>query len=150
MGPASGGSMMPGGYFEIMQENEKGSARDVWKMGAGKRENCMNHRLVPFSVLIRTQDPQGCASGIALGADYAVTYGFDAQGRFSTVTASVGSATSTFTYTYVQGSDLLAGWTSNHGTSHARTFEPNRNQITGIQNQHGTNLISSFDYTNDG
>ena len=88
-------------------------------------------------------------SGVSLGEDYALTYGFDAQGRFSTVDSSIGSATSTFTYAYVQGSDILAGWTSNHGTSHARTFEPNRNLITGIQNLHGTNLISSFDYTND-
>ena len=30
-----------------------------------------------------------------------------------------------------------------------KTYKPNRNLITGIQNLHGTNLISSFDYTND-
>jgi RHS repeat-associated protein len=52
-------------------------------------------------------------------------------------------------YSYLQGSDLLTGWSSNEGNSHTRTFEQNRNLITGIENQHGTNLISSFAYTND-
>ena len=28
-------------------------------------------------------------------------------------------------------------------------YEPNRNLITGIENTHGTDLISSFAYTND-
>ena len=113
----------------------------------------VEERLPGGMVLTRTQDSLGRPSGIALGGDYAVAYSYDQQGRFAAVTSSIGSAGSilsnAFTYAYLQGSDILEGWTSSHGTSHARTFEPSRNLITGIQNLHGTNLISSFAYTND-
>jgi YD repeat-containing protein len=39
--------------------------------------------------------------------------------------------------------------TASSGFSWTRAFEPNRNLITSVHNRHGTNLISSFDYTND-
>ncbi|MCF7838507.1 MAG: hypothetical protein K9N49_07735 [Candidatus Marinimicrobia bacterium] len=56
-------------------------------------------------------------------------------------------------YSYLPGADLLTGWTQSatgiQPVSHTRAFEPNRNLITGIENMAGTNVVSTFAYTND-
>ncbi len=88
-------------------------------------------------------------AGIALGQDYALTYGYDTEGRFGSVTANVNSTTNVVTYGYVQGSDMMAGWSSNVGMSFRRTFEPNRDLISSVTNAWNATPISSFAYTND-
>ena len=83
-------------------------------------------------------------------------YTYTPQGQLETVTtitSSVSSVQSVVSYSYLPGTDLLTGWTQS-GTgilpvTHTRTYEPNRTLITGIENTHGTDLISSFAYTND-
>jgi len=97
----------------------------------------------------RNYDDLGRPSGIALDADYTLNYGYDTVGRFSAISSSVHSVSSVVQYSYLADSDLLEGWTSDTGHGFTRTFEQNRNLITGIENQHGTNLVSSFAYTND-
>jgi len=77
-------------------------------------------RLPDGSVLTRARDARGRPSALGFGPDYAVNYGYDALGRFSAVTAAVQSVSTVFDYAYVQGSDLLAGWASNAGTSFTR------------------------------
>ncbi len=105
--------------------------------------------------MARLYDPQGRSVGLALFAQgstqalYHVAYDYDALGRFHSISSFVHSVTSVVEYSYLQGSDQLTGWTSNDGNSHTRTFEPNRNLITGVENLHGANLVSSFTYTND-
>ena len=105
--------------------------------------------------LTRSQDVLGRASGISVtgggdpGQPYAVEYGYDAYGRFGSVTSSVSSVSSVVNYSYVQGSDILAGWTSNAGMSFHRTYEPHRDLIVSITNAWNGAAVSSFAYTND-
>lgn len=104
-------------------------------------------------VLDRAHDSIGRPSGIALGPDYALTYGYDDYGRFVSITSSVQSVSSVISYSYLPASDLLTGWTQS-GTGFqpvefSRTYEPNRNLITAIENLSGTNRISFFEYVND-
>ncbi|MCF7855856.1 MAG: RHS repeat-associated core domain-containing protein, partial [Candidatus Pacebacteria bacterium] len=106
-------------------------------------------------ILSRLHDAQGRPVGLELfpqgstQALYQVAYAYDALGRFASVTTPFSAAE----YQYMAGSDLLTGWTQS-GTgilpvSHTRAFEPTRNLITGIENMAGTNVVSSFAYTND-
>jgi len=102
------------------------------------------------TVLTRQQDTYGRASGISLGDDYEVNYGYDGYGRFH----SVSSAYSVVEYSYLPDTSLISGYSivgqaPSPVLSVARAYEPNRNLITGIENQWGTNLVSSFAYEND-
>ena len=54
-----------------------------------------------------------------------------------------------FNYSYVPDSDLVAGYTNDVGLSVERTYEPNRNLISTIQNDFSGSLVSQFDYEND-
>jgi hypothetical protein len=88
-------------------------------------------------------------SGIALDTDYAIAYGYDASGRFTAVTSVVAGATHTYAYSYLPGADLIATVSNNLGMVAARSYESHRDLIPSVENSFGTNLISSFDYTND-
>jgi YD repeat-containing protein len=101
------------------------------------------------AILTRTTDVFGRPAGLALGQDYAVTYGYDSAGRFGSVTTSAPLAPLAVQYAYVQGSDLLAGWSSNVGMSFQRTFEANRDLIASVTNAWNGSAVSSFAYTND-
>ncbi len=85
-------------------------------------------------------------SAHALGPDYAVTYAYDEYDRFSTVAVSNGP---TFTYTYLPGTSLLAGYTNTLGLSVAYEYEPHRDLKTLVFNAWSTNPISTFAYTYD-
>ncbi len=101
------------------------------------------------TALVRSFDAYGRAAGIALGADYAVGYGYDEFGRFSTVSVSNGA---TFTYSYVPNSSLLSGYTNDLGLSVAYAYEPHRDHKTLVSNAWSTwstNVISTFAYTYD-
>ena len=105
------------------------------------------------SSLSRLYDDLGRAEGASLGDDYAVSYGYDTYGRFSSVTSSVpGIADTVFDYSYLPGSSLVSGY-STAGVSPALSvsygFEENRNAKTQVLNKFGTNLVSSFDYIYD-
>ena len=98
--------------------------------------------------LTRSQDVLGRSAGISM-PDYSVEYGYDDYGRFGSVTANVNATTNVFAYGYVQGSDMLVGWSSNGGMSFHRTFEPNRDLVASITNAWNGVAVSSFAYTND-
>ena len=108
------------------------------------------------AILSRTTDAFGRPAGISVAGigdpgspDYAVTYGYDSAGRFGSVTTLAPLAALAVQYDYVQGSDLLAGWSSNVGMSFHRTFEPNRDLIASVTNAWNGAAVSSFAYTND-
>ena len=65
--------------------------------------------------------------------------------------SSASSATSAvaFAYSYLPGTDLLSGMSASGGFSWTREYEPHRDLVTSVENRHGTNLISRFDYAND-
>ena len=73
------------------------------------------------TALVRAYDPFGRPAGIALGPDYAATYAYDEYGRFTTLAVSNGP---TFTYTYLPGTALLAGYTNTLGFSVVYECEP--------------------------
>jgi RHS repeat-associated protein len=113
----------------------------------------VEEQLPDGTVLERSQDPFGRASGISVATgtepvDYAVTYGYDTVGRFHSVSSSVSSVSSVVNYSYLPDSSMISGYTAGDLTV-SRSYEPNRNLITGINNQWGTNLVSSFTYDND-
>ncbi|MBM4165252.1 MAG: hypothetical protein FJ222_12555 [Lentisphaerae bacterium] len=97
------------------------------------------------NVLTRTQDALGRPSGLSLGSDYSVGYGYDSLGRFHSVTSSVFSVLSVAHYSYLPNSDLISGW-SNGILQTVRSFESNRSLITAVENRAGSDLISRFDY----
>ncbi|HAS82554.1 MAG TPA: hypothetical protein DCS43_07765, partial [Verrucomicrobia bacterium] len=110
----------------------------------------VEEQLPDGTVLERTQDTYGRASGISLGDDYEVNYAYDGYGRFH----SVSSAYSVVEYSYLEGSLLISGYSIVGQAplpvlSVAKTYEPNRNLITDIENMSGTNLVSTFSYQND-
>jgi RHS repeat-associated protein len=99
--------------------------------------------------ITRATDSLGRPAGFTLGSDYEVGYGYDAYGRFHSVSSSVASATSLANYAYLPGSDLLSGMTNSSGFFWTRTYEQQRNLIASVENRFNANLISRFDYAND-
>ncbi len=99
--------------------------------------------------ITRATDSLGRPTGFTLGPDYEVGYGYDAYGRFHSVSSSVASATSMANYAYLAGSDLLASMTNSSGFFWSRTYEQQRNLIASVENRFNANPISRFDYAND-
>jgi RHS repeat-associated protein len=95
----------------------------------------------------RTTDALGRDTGFSLvGSDYVVTYGFDAYGRFHSVSSSVQSVA---TYTYLPGSDLVSGMSTSSGFLWTRAYESARSLITAVENRYGEAVVSRYDYAND-
>jgi RHS repeat-associated protein len=103
--------------------------------------------------LFRSYDSLGRSAGYELHAPSstlsAVSYTYDDLGRFSSVSSSVQSASSAVQYSYLEGSDLIGGYTTDSGLAVSYAFEDNRNAKTTVLNEFGTNLVSQFDYTYD-
>ena len=108
--------------------------------------NLLEERHPDGTTLVRSYDLYGRPSGISLGPDYAVGYGYDSFSRFSTVSVSNGP---TFTYSYVPNSSLLSGYTNDLGLAVAYEYEPHRDVKTIVSNAWGTNTISTFAYDYD-
>ena len=89
--------------------------------------------------------PTGYCIGDGLAEGSAVSYAYDAEGRFS----AVSSGTNTFEYSYLPGSSLVSGMTANTGHAWDRIYEPNRDLIATVHNRYENRTISRFDYTND-
>jgi RHS repeat-associated protein len=97
----------------------------------------------------RQVDAFGRPSGISIGQDYAVEYGFNKYGQFSSVKSVKSAETNLFTYSYLPGSHLIAS--VDHPSYTARkTYENSRDLITTVSNTFGTATISAFNYENDG
>jgi RHS repeat-associated protein len=112
----------------------------------------VEEQLPDGTVLERSQDTYGRASGISLGDDYEVNYAYDGYGRSQSVSSSVHSVSSVVNYSYLPDSSLISGYTAGDLTV-SRSYEPNRNLITDIENSVRVGLvsnpISSFAYQND-
>ncbi len=108
--------------------------------------NLLEERHPDGTALVRAYDPFGRPAGISLGPDYAVGYGYDSSGRFSTVAVSNGP---TFDYSYVSNSTLLSGYTNDLGLAVAYEYEPLRDVKTLVSNAWSTNVISTFAYDYD-
>ena len=102
-----------------------------------------------INVIDRSFDGLGRSSGFNLDSDYAVGYGYDIYGRFSSLSHSVLSVLSVANYSYLQNSDLLQGFSSSAGFAIQREYELNRNLLTNIENKFDTNTISKYAYNND-
>ena len=100
------------------------------------------------TTLARAYDSLGRSSGLSLGSDYSLIYGYDDLGRFSSISSSVSSASSVVNYSYLPNSDLI-GQISNFQFQVSRIYEPDRNLIASIQNRFSGSLVSQFDYEND-
>ena len=87
----------------------------------------------------------GRYTGVSIGSEYGVTYGYDTYGRPSTVT----SGSDTFTFGYLANSNLVSGITYPATITVANSFESHRNLITSVENKFDTTTISKYDYTND-
>jgi len=108
-----------------------------------------------FGVLARSYDGLGRSAGFSLfnpanpvNPVQSITFGYDSLGRFHSVSSFVFSALSVAQYSYLPNSDLISGW-SNGILQTVRSFEPNRDLITAVENRAGPDLISRFDYVND-
>ncbi|MFA6662220.1 MAG: hypothetical protein WCS56_04225 [Bacilli bacterium] len=70
-------------------------------------------------IIDRKQDSFGRTIGYILTgvplSPMSLTYSFDEYGRLSSVTSIIGTETNTFTYTYLQGTDLVNAMSSNSG-----------------------------------
>ncbi len=101
------------------------------------------------ATLTRSYDNFGRPAGLAAGPAYTVGYGYDAYGRFNSVSSSVQSVSSVATYSYLPGSDLLAQLMLDNGLQATRVYESSRDLITSVVNTFGNNPLSRFDYAND-
>lgn len=109
------------------------------------------------NVITRSVDTFGRPTGYDLltggtASSQSVDYGYDSLGRFSVVTSSVASVNSVVDYFWMDGANLLNGY-STAGISPALSvsyaYETNRDYKTNVTNRAGTDLISSFDYVYD-
>jgi RHS repeat-associated protein len=96
-------------------------------------------------ILTRSYDTLGRSSGMNIGTEYAVGYGYDNLGRFSTVT----SGADTFTYGYLPNSNLVSSIQYPASISVTKSYESNRDLVTSIENKYGATTVSKYDYTND-
>ena len=109
-----------------------------------------------FCAIQRSYDSLGRSAGFSLfnpgnpvNPVQTIAYGYSDIGRFSSVTSAVGSVTSVSNYSYLPGSDLLAGWANNASFSVARTYEPNRDLLTSVTNAFGGAPLPSYAYVSD-
>jgi RHS repeat-associated protein len=86
----------------------------------------------------------GRYTGVNIGTEYDVDYGFDQYGRFNSVT----NGTDTFTYGYLTNSNLVSTLTVGD-ISVNNTYETNRNLITSVENKYDTTTVSKYDYVDD-
>jgi hypothetical protein len=111
----------------------------------------------PFGTITRQYDPLGRAAGFALNHPenpvnpvQRIAYGYSSDGRFGSVSATTSHLPpTTWNYTYLPGTDLLAGWSNSAGFTALRTFEPHRDLIASVANTFQGQPIGNFAYAND-
>jgi hypothetical protein len=82
--------------------------------------------------------------------NYSVAYAYDSKGRFNTLV----NGNDTYAYGYLANSSLIAQRTTTNSLKQFNamttfSYEPNRNQITSVNNTIGETSISKYDYVND-
>ena len=96
--------------------------------------------------LARGYDAFGRIARLKTGRDYVVNYGYDEYGRMANVSHSDALEA---TYSYLPGSDLLAGWSSTGGPAVGYAYESHRDLRTDVSNSFAGIPISSFAYVYD-
>jgi RHS repeat-associated protein len=100
-------------------------------------------------VITRSYETTGMVgrySGMNIGTEYDVDYGYDAYGRFSTLT----NGGDVYTYSYLANSNLVSSITYPNNIKVENTYESNRDLITQVKNTFNTStIISQYDYVND-
>jgi RHS repeat-associated protein len=102
-----------------------------------------------MGTITRHYDSFGRSSGLAVGANYQVGYGYSGDGRFASVTSSVQSVSSVVNYSYLPGTDILSGWSNSAGFAVTRAFEAHRDLLIAVSNRYNGGTVSAFDYIND-
>lgn len=93
----------------------------------------------------------GRNTGISLGSDYSLVYGFDDYGRFNGLSWQQGSQSGVVSYNYLANTHLLESITSTAGITTSTTYgyEPHRNLKTSVSNIANSALISAYTYSYD-
>ena len=99
-------------------------------------------------LIMHPVDAFGRSAGLGMKDDYAVTYGYDDLGRFSSVSSFVCSVSSVVHYERLLGSDIVSGYSAGPLTV-AKTYDPNRDLITQVRNATSAGVISQSDYSSD-
>ncbi len=99
--------------------------------------------------LTRTYDALGRALGISMGSDYYLAYGHSNNGRLTTLFWDIAGQQDSANYTYLPNSHLIQSVNLGSGGTTSYTYEPNRDLKTGVENHHGNELISQYDYLYD-
>ena len=100
-------------------------------------------------VITRGQDTLGRSTGFNVDSAMKVGYGYDALGRFSAVTSTIGTAVSGFEYSYLEGTHHVSGMRSSTGLVWSRAFEDRRDVVSAVTNLWKQTRVSSFDYVTD-
>jgi RHS repeat-associated protein len=87
----------------------------------------------------------GRYTGLHIGTEYDVDYGYDTYGRFATVT----NGSDVYTYSYLANSNLVSSITYPNTITVNNVYEANRNLVDYVENKYGATVISKYDYTND-
>ena len=112
------------------------------------KESCETISGLYNKVLTRNYSTSGVIgryTGLNIGDEYGVNYGFDDYGRMN----QVANGSDTFSYGYLANSDLVSTITRPGNLSTTFTFETNRNRITAVTNKHNDDVISNYGYVND-
>ena len=86
----------------------------------------------------------GRYTGVNIGSEYGVTYGYDTYGRPSSLT----NGSDEFTFAYLANSNLLSSVSSPSSTS-SMSYESHRNLLTQVSNNYNSTTVSNYNYTND-
>jgi len=107
-------------------------------------------------VITRSYDDLGRDTGFIFetlrrhNAEHGVQYGYDDFGRFASVTTGRGGRDERqFSFSYLQDADLLATTTYPNGLTATRTYEPQRNLLTVVENSVDGSTVSRYGYEND-
>lgn len=81
----------------------------------------------------------------ATGADYSVSYGYDAYGRFNNIVSGGVS----HTYGFAANTNLIGTISETSGWGETMTYESNRNLLASINGTFGSSSKAQFAYTHD-
>jgi len=88
----------------------------------------------------------GRYTGLNIGTEYGVGYGYDGYGRLNQVTAN---GSELFTYGYLANSDLVNTITRPNDLQTTFAYEAHRNLLNTVTNEYDGATVSGYGYTND-
>lgn len=107
--------------------------------------------LVPAALSFKraTTGVVGRSTGLRLGSDYDVTYGYDVNGRLGNVGWTVDGQSESVTYARLPSSELLASVAYGSGVTTTYAYEAGRDLKTQVKNVGGSATVSQYDYQYD-